>query len=105
MKFINQFLAIIYGGVAAYSIYMSVMTLFVYFANQSLGHSESFRQPTIYLSIAALFSVTTYIGYKIWANQTVHLLLKSFFYLPIIAVCLYILWGILMIVGSGGKWN
>ena len=105
MKFIIQILTIIYGGVAAYCIYMAIMTLFVYFANHSLGHSESFRMPSIYLFLAALFSTTTFIGYKIWANHSVNFLIKSIFYLPIIAIGLYILWAIVLIISSGGKWN
>jgi hypothetical protein len=105
MKILNSIITVAYSIIAAYTIYSAIMHLFVYFANQKLGHAESFRLPLIYLVCAILFGVVSLIGYRIWTGHSVHLILKSLFYLPVAAVVLYILWAILLILSSGGKWN
>ena len=105
MKVFNLILNLIYGVGAIYTTYMAIMHLFVYFANQNLGHTESFRLPMIYLVCAFIFGVNTYIGYRLYSGVNIGLILKSVYYLPFIAVGLYILWAILLIISSGGKWN
>ena len=105
MKTLTLILTILYGIVAIYTAYMAVTHLFVYFANQKLGHTESFRMPLIYLTCALLFGSVTLIGYKIQSDNFTHFLLKGLFYLPISVIGLYILWAILLVISSGGKWN
>ncbi len=105
MKTLTLILSILYGIVAIYTAYMAVTHLFVYFANQKLGHTESFRMPLIYLTCALLFGAVTLIGYKIQSGNSSHFLLKALFYLPISAIGVYILWAILLVISSGGKWN
>jgi hypothetical protein len=96
---------ILYGLTGAYVMYMAIMNLFVYFANVQLGHEESFRMPMLYLIGGILLCGLTYIGYKIYINPSIGILLKVIFYLPIFAIILYALWAILLVVSAGGKWN
>lgn len=105
MKVLNSIITVVYSIIAAYTIYNAIMHLFVYFANQKLGHTESFRLPFIYLVCAILFGLVSFIGYRIWTGQSVHLIFRSLFYLPVAAIVLYILWAILLVISSGGKWN
>jgi hypothetical protein len=105
MKGFNVIMAIMYGIGFLYTAYMAVMHLFVYFANQRLGHTESFRLPLIYLVCAALFGVVSFIGYKLYSGHNVNFAFKALFYLPLTAVILYVLWAILLVISSGGKWN
>lgn len=105
MKTLPLIVTILYGIVAIYTAYLAITHLFVYFANQKLGHAESFRMPLIYLTCALLFGAVTLMGYKIQSGNSSQFLLKAFFYLPISAVILYILWAILLVISSGGKWN
>ena len=105
MKTLTLILTILYGIVTAYTAYLAITHLFVYFANQKLGHTESFRMPLIYLSCALLFGAVTVLGYKIQSGNASHFLLKALFYLPLSAVVLYVLWAILLVISSGGKWN
>jgi hypothetical protein len=108
MKTLNTILTIIYGLIAVYTTYMAALHIFVYIANQRLGHTESLRLPIIYLFCAILFSSVTYIGYRLWTDQPVNFLMKALYFLPFIAIGLYILWAILLVISvsvSGGKWN
>ncbi|HMP28896.1 MAG TPA: hypothetical protein PKD85_04815 [Saprospiraceae bacterium] len=105
MKFLNTILTIIYGLIAVYSIYNAIMHFFVYFANLRLGYTESLRLPLIYLFLAILFSSVTYIGYRIWTDLSANFLMKLLYYLPLSAIGLYVLWVILLIISSGGRWN
>lgn len=105
MRTLSLILTLMYGVAAAYTLYMAATHLFVYFANQRLGYPESPRMPMIYLTLGVVFSITAFIGYKIWTNQPVHILMKGLFYLPIGLILLYVLWGILLLISSGGKWN
>lgn len=105
MKILNSIITVVYSIIAAYTIYYAIMHLFIYFANQKLGHAESFRLPMIYLVSAILFGLVSFVGYRIWIGHSVHFILKSLFYLPVAAIVLYILWAILLVVSSGGKWN
>jgi hypothetical protein len=105
MKIINQVLTMIYGGAAVYFIYMAIMHLVVFFANQGLGHTESFRLPMIYIVCSVIFGIVTFTGYSIWIGQPVYIILNVFFYVPIGALLLYVIWAILIILSSGGRWN
>ncbi|MBK6362674.1 MAG: hypothetical protein IPF52_03915 [Saprospiraceae bacterium] len=105
MKSLILILTILYSVVAIYTAYMAIIHLFVYFANQRLGHTESFRLPLIYLTCALLFGTVSFIGYKLFSGGSSHFLLKTWFYLPATAVGLYVLWAILLVFSSGGKWN
>jgi hypothetical protein len=105
MKIFNTILTTIYGLTAAYTTYMAVIHLFVYFANQRLGHTESLRLPIIYTCCAILFSAVTFIGYRLWTDQSAHFLMKALYYLPFGAIGLYLLFFIFLLISSGGKWN
>jgi len=96
---------ILYTLTAAYLLYMAILYIFVYIANSNLGHEESFKMPLIYLISGIVFSVLSYLGYKIYKSEDVILLLKIIFYLPLIIVALYGIWAILLLLSAGGKWN
>jgi hypothetical protein len=105
MKVLQTILSLMYGGATLYTGYMAIMHLFVYFANTRLGHEESLRLPMIYLICAVVFGTVTYIGYKLGTGTSLHFIFKALFYLPVAAVLLYILWAVLLVISSGGKWN
>jgi hypothetical protein len=105
MRIASLILTLIYGIAAVYTLYMAGINLFVYIANIRMGQSESLKTPLLYIACAGVFTTTTYIGYRIWANLPTSLLPKMFFYLPIGLVLLYVLWAILLLISSGGKWN
>jgi hypothetical protein len=96
---------ILYGLTAAYVMYMAIMNLFVYFANVHLGHEESFKMPMIYLLGGLTLCALTFLGYRIYTLPSIGLLFKILFYIPVLAIILYILWAILLVFSSGGKWN
>ena len=98
-------MAIIYGIGFLYTAYMTAVHLFVYFANEKAGHTESFRVPLIYIVSALLFGVVAFIGYKLCSGHNVNFVFKALFFLPFAAVILYVLWAILLVISSGGKWN
>ncbi len=105
MKILNLILTIIYGLGAIYTIYMSAMSIFIYIANNKLGHFESPRLSIIYSVLAIILSIVSIIGYRIINQVPTDLLQKNIFYLPISLVLLYILWVILIIILAGGRWN
>jgi hypothetical protein len=105
MKIIALLTTIIYVITSIYLLYSAAMHLFVYFANTRLGHEESIKLPLLYLMGGIVFGLLVVIGYRMHQKIEVGLILKSLFYLPIIAVGIYILWAILLIISSGGTWN
>jgi hypothetical protein len=96
---------IIYGASAVYLLYYAAMHIFIYFANTSLGHAESLKRPLIYLVSGLIMAALTYLGYRIYKSMPLPLLLKILFYLPASLVILYLLWAVIMVISSGGKWN
>lgn len=105
MKNLNLILTVIYSLLGLYTLYMALLHSWVYLANQKLGHSESIRLPLIYWVSAVSFSSLSIIGYNIIKGNTDSFILKSLLLIPLALVVLYVLWAILLIISSGGKWN
>jgi len=105
MKAIIIFITFIYGIVAVYTLYMAALNIYVYVANTNLGHEQSLKVPMLY-GIGGLFLAgLTFLGYNMYKNGEVSVLLKVLFYIPSAAVILYLGWAILLLFSSGGKWN
>lgn len=97
--------AAIYALITLYLIYMAMIHIFVYVANTGMGHQESAKVPIRY-ALGALFGMAvSFIGYKYYKSGELSLILKIIFYTPISLTLLYILWAVLLLISSGGKWN
>lgn len=105
MKPFHYIFIIIYALVAAYFLYMTAISLFVYFSNKSMGHNESFFESGKNFLIALLFSFFTFSSWFLIRNQNYHKIGLIIFYIPIVLIGLYLLWALTIIIGSGGKWN
>lgn len=105
MKIFNYVLTFLYGIGALYSCYMAILNTFIYVTNTRLGHYESPRLSIIYWVLTIIFIPVSYIGYRIINQLSVHLILKLIFYIPLSLIVLYILFAIILIISSGGKWN
>ncbi len=101
-----QYLALTINGVAAlYFLYTAAIHLFVYFANRSLGHQESFLIPGRNLILAAILSTCTLGAWYGMQQEHNNRLANLFLYFPITVVGLFAMWTIILIVGAGGRWN
>jgi hypothetical protein len=104
MKWINQILLVLYGLTALYFLYTAAMGIFVYFANKSMGHYESFLVPgrnlVVGLILAGLTALAWYCVRQPVLSKTAYFLL----YLPVIIIgVIFIL--ILINYISGARWN
>lgn len=105
MKMFTQVLIVLYGLIALYYSYLAVLQLFVYVANKTSGHEESFAEAGKALGIAAFLVGLAVGSYFISKQAAVAKPLLFIVYLPITALVLYGLWAILLVISSGGKWN
>lgn len=105
MKWFSQILVWIYGLSALYFLYTAAMGMFVYFANKSMGHYESFLVPGRNLVIGLILGGVAFGGWKLMKNPdtaTIGLILT---YFPFIIALLFLLYFALIFATNGGRWN
>jgi hypothetical protein len=105
MKRFYKILIAIYSLVAIYFIYMSAITLFVFFSNKAMGLLASFFEPGKNIILATLFSFFAIVSRQLLIKPTFRKLGLVIFYLPIVISLLFLLWVIIIIIAAGGKWN
>jgi hypothetical protein len=105
MKWLNQGLFAIYGITALYFLYLAGITMFVYFANKSMGHQESFLVPGRNLALGLFLGLFAFVGWKILQNPGLHKIVTFLYYLPVGMIIIYVLWFALLYFSSGGNWQ
>ncbi|MBK8699642.1 MAG: hypothetical protein IPN29_08870 [Saprospiraceae bacterium] len=105
MKWYHYFFFSVNGIAALWLLYHAAMHLFVYFANRSLGHAESFRVPGLYLFGGIAFTALAVGGWYLSKNPAYGKIGLGLLMLPAIIVALYGLWAVFLLISSGGKWN
>jgi len=105
MKWFSQVLVWIYGLSALYFLYMAAMGIFVYVANKSMGHYESFLVPGRNLAFGLILGAFAFAGWKLMKNPTTYKIGTWVTYFPFIIGGLFVLWFAIVLIGSGGKWN
>lgn len=105
MKWFSQVLVWIYGLSALYFLYMAAMGIFVYIANKSMGHYESFLVPGRNLAFGLILGAFAFAGWKLMKNPTTYKIGMWVTYFPFIIGGLFVLWFAIVLIGSGGKWN
>jgi hypothetical protein len=105
MKSINTALTVLYGLGAAYFLYMAAMGIFVYFANRSMGHTESFLVPGQHLVAGLFLCGFAYLGWRWLQNPGSMGIWGYSLYLPAAALLLFVLWFVILHLSSGGRWN
>lgn len=105
MKWFSQILLWIYGLSSLYFLYMAAMGIFIYFANKSLGHYESFLVPGRNLAFGLLLGLVALGGWKLMKNPDTYKFGMVLTYIPFLLVALFILWFALIFATNGGKWN
>ncbi|MBK7233066.1 MAG: hypothetical protein IPH93_12600 [Saprospiraceae bacterium] len=105
MKLFYQIVIGLYGLVSLYYIYLSAMHLFVYFSNKMNGHQESFFEPGKNLIMASVFLFFTLTSWFLIRDSNYAKLGYFVFYIPLVIIGLFVLWTLIMLIGSGGKWN
>lgn len=105
MKGINTVLTVLYGLGAAYFLYRAAMGIFVYVANRSMGHQDSFLVPGQHLAAGLLLGGFAYLGWR-WLQQPAATGAWGYWlYLPAGALLLFALWFLILLMSSGGRWN
>jgi len=105
MKGIQLYILIGTAIVSIYFLYLGAVNLFVYFANRSMGHHESFLASGRNLSIGGILALLVVGSYYLLKNPNYARLGAILLYLPIGLVLLYAIWAIIIIVSAGGRWN
>ena len=105
MKVIHQIVLGLNGLVSLYFLYMAAMHTYVYFANKSLGHTESFSEAGRYIVIALIFLTITLLGWFLMKNPSYSKLGTIILYIPIIIAGIFGLWTIIMLLSANGRWN
>lgn len=105
MKWFSQVLIWIYALAALYFLYVAAMGIFVYVANKSMGHYESFLVPGRNLAFGLILGAFAFSGWKLMKNPETYKIGMVVTYLPAIVVLLFILWFAIVFIGSSGRWN
>ncbi len=78
---------------------------YVYFANKSLGHEESFLIPGRNLAIGLLVAGFAFAGWYLIKHSAFQKLGNIILFFPAVAVGLFLLYMVSLLIASGGKWN
>ena len=105
MKWYHQVLIALYSMAFIFFLYEAILGMFVYFANKSMGHYESFLVPGRNLILALLFGCFAFFGWKLLKTAAMSKVGALLLYFPIICILLFMLWFIILLISSGGKWN
>lgn len=90
---------------ALYFLYMAAMHIFVYVMNKRDGHYVNFHESKINLIVGVVLSVITLLAWFALKNQHLYKLGNILLLIPLGLVVAYGLFAIVLIVGSGGRWN
>ena len=105
MKWFSQVLVWIYSLTALYFLYTAAIGIFVYFANKSMGHYESFLVPGRNLAFGLILGAFAFGGWKLMKNEDTYKIGMIVTYFPFISGVLFMLWFVLIFATNGGKWN
>ena len=105
MKGFGQILLGIYGLASLYFLYTAAMGIFVYFANRSMGHYESFLEPGRNLAIGIIFGAIAFGGWKLMKNPNTATIGMVITYFPFMIAFLFVLYFALIFATNGGRWN
>lgn len=105
MKWFSQILLWIYGLSALYFLYTAILGIFVYLANKSMGHYDSFLIPGRNLAIGLILGFITFGGWKLMKHPNTYKIGMIITYFPFIIGMLFVLWFALIFATNGGKWN
>ena len=105
MKGIQLYILIGTAIVSVYFLYLAAINIFVYFANRSMGHQESFLASGRNLAIGGILAFLVVGSYYLLKSPNYARLGAILLYLPIGLVLLYVIWAIIIIVSAGGRWN
>lgn len=105
MKVIHQIVFSLNGLVSLYFLYTAVMHTYVYFANKSLGHNESFSEAGRYIVIALIFLTITLVGWFLMKNPNYSKMGITILYIPIMIAVIFGLWTVIMLLSANGRWN
>lgn len=108
MKKVLLILTVIYLLAFLNFLYGLVLRIYVHFANKNLGHHDDFFADvttTWHVVMSIVFFLFAFGAYKAYKSPASHSILKWLVFLPVGLVVLYVLWAIIIIISSGGKWN
>ena len=105
MKWIHEAIIIFYSIIALYFLYLASTGIFVYFANKSMGHQESFLIPGRNLCIGLLLVTITWSAWYFINQSSYSKLGLIILYLPLIIVVSFLIFMFINLISAGGKWN
>jgi hypothetical protein len=83
MKWFSQVLVWIYSLTALYFLYTAAIGIFVYFANKSMGHYESFLMPGRNLAFGLILGAFAFGGWKLMKNEDTYKIGMIVTYFPL----------------------
>ncbi len=89
-------------------LYGLILRIYVHFANMNLGHNDAFFEDisnTWHLVLSIVFGLFAFGSFKSYQSPKPQPWLKWLVFFPIALLALYVLWGITILISSGGKWN
>ena len=105
MKWFSQVLIWIYGLSGLYFLYLAGLGMFVYFANKSMGHYESFLVPGRNLAFGLILIAFAFAGWKLLKYPSTSTIGFIVTYFPFIMALLFVLYFALIFAINGGRWN
>ncbi|MFZ1749908.1 MAG: hypothetical protein WAU01_06935 [Saprospiraceae bacterium] len=105
MKWYHLGALLIYGSAILYFGYQTYLQLYVYFANKSLGHEESFSLAGKHLALTIFLIAMSAGGWYLMKYTSMTKLGNVILFFPFIVIGLFALWAIILVLSSGGKWN
>jgi hypothetical protein len=105
MKWMHNAFLIMYGLAALYFLYQAAMGIFVYFANKSLEHAESFFMPGRNLIVGLVLGLIAFSAWYLIQQQPDSKTGLIILYLPTIIIGGFFLYMMVALISSGGRWN
>lgn len=105
MKWYQLLLLVANGLAALYFLYMGSLHLFVYVQNKAGGHYASSFEAVKYLVVGGVLSVIALGGWGLVRYSAYTKAGTALLAVPLALVALYVLFGIMLLISSGGRWN
>ncbi|MBK9399720.1 MAG: hypothetical protein IPN36_02340 [Bacteroidetes bacterium] len=105
MKWYQQLLIGIYSLAALYFLYQGVLHLIAYFLNKSNGQQDSFFETGRLIAIGGVLSFFAAGAYYFVKNPSEGTIGSFLLYFPLVILVVFVIWTIILIISSGGRWN
>jgi hypothetical protein len=105
MIWYQQLLIGIYSLTALYFLYQGILNLIAYVLNKSNGQQDSFFETGRLLTVGGILTFFALGSYYFLKNPGTGTVGSILLYFPLAILMVFVIWTIILIISSGGRWN